>query len=115
MSRKGSQGEASHLNVEQHCIATAYSKSVKFLAWFAIANGVFTMAAPILFGLLLWQTLSPQQIAITLVFSLASMSAGLYGLYAKPKATFWLLFMVVFLAQVILFVQWSTVERVWMG
>lgn len=96
-------------------MTTSFSQFAKYLAWFAIANGVLAMASPLLFGLFLWLTLSEQQRAMALALGLVCVLIGFYGLCAKPRRIIWWVYLVVLVLQAILFVQWATVPRVWMG
>jgi len=77
-------------------MASAQPKSATILAWFAIVNGVLTLATP-LFATLFGQHVPLQVIVIILVLGFLSGLCGFYGRRANTWA-FWLLF-VLFLLQ----------------
>jgi hypothetical protein len=63
----------------------------KLLAWFAIANGLFTVATPVFLLYLSRQTLPQAAIVLFMQLGGTSLVAGYYGQRGKPWA-FWLLF-----------------------
>ena len=70
----------------------------KFLAWFAIINGISSIAMPGVVPYLTGQLVSASGIALLVVLGVASLVSGVYGLRAQPWA--FLLLLVTFFVQV---------------
>jgi len=79
--------------------------SSKFLAWFAIVNGVLTCAAPLAITYLSGRSLPSLIVVLYLFLGVVSAIAGYLGLIGKAEG-FWLLF-AVFLIQ--------SLEIIWNG
>jgi len=72
-------------------ILAPLAKSAVLLAWFAIVNGILTIATPGLLPLLFGATVPPSVTVLFLALGITSLAGGFYGLRANVWA-FWLLF-----------------------
>jgi hypothetical protein len=70
---------------------TSITRSTKYLAWFAIINGIINITTPLVIPLFTSQSLPLLSNGILILLGVASSVAGFYGLKGKSWA-FWLLF-----------------------
>jgi hypothetical protein len=76
-------------------------KGARALAWFSVVNGIMSITAPWLTGLIAGTLLAPQGILIDTIFGIACIASGIFGL-RRHQWAFWLP-MTIFLLQIIEF------------